>query len=305
MKFKHIPAMVKESIEFLAVKPDGIYVDATLGGGGHAATVLRKSKIQNPKSKIKIVGIDQDIEAINFAKKRLKKFGDRVIFVHNNFRDLDSILNQLKIKKVDGILLDLGVSSYQLDDPSRGFSFKTDKDIKLDMRMDRRQKLSAQDVVNDYSEEKLKRIFFELGEEPYARQIARAVVNRRQEKPIKTTNNLLDIIRGATPPKYRFSRHGHYASKIFRAIRMEVNQELKSLQEVLPQAVDRLKAGGRLVIISFHSLEDRIVKHFFRQIKNEDKVEILFKKPLQPSQGEIRLNPRSESAKMRVVEKIC
>jgi 16S rRNA (cytosine1402-N4)-methyltransferase len=170
--------------------------------------------------------------------------------------------------------------------------------------MDQGQKLSAIEVINDYSEEELKKIFFELGEEPYSRQIARAIVIRRKEKPIKTTNELLDVLRGATPPKYRFSRHSHYASKVFRALRMEVNHELSALSQALPQAVKRLKKGGRLVVISFHSLEDRIVKHFFREIKNEGIVEILTKKPLMPTSQEIALNPRAQSAKLRAIEKI-
>lgn len=289
--------MVEEVVEFLAVKSNGIYIDGTLGGGGHVQALLRQSRIS-------VIAIDQDLEAIKFAKKRLKKFGRQVVFIHDNFRNLEAILDKLGIVKVDGILLDLGVSSYQLDEPSRGFGFGGGEGSVLDMRMDQGQKLTASEVVNNYPEEELKRIFFEYGEEPFSRQIARQIVIRRQEKPIKTTNELLDAIRGATPPKYRFSRRGHYASKIFRAIRMEVNGELGALQAVLPQAVERLKKGGLLVVISFHSLEDRIVKHFFREMKNEEKVKILTKKPLTPAKKEIVLNPRSDSAKMRAAEKI-
>lgn len=312
-QFYHHPVMAEEVVEFLAVKSNGIYVDGTIGGAGHSKVMLRKSQIslarpdpaprENHKSQITIVGIDQDEEAIVAAKKRLKKYAKNIVFVHDNFRNLEMILDKLGIDEVDGILFDLGVSSYQLDKPDRGFSFKEGVESVLDMRMDQRQKLSAQDVVNNYCEEELRKIFFEYGEEPFSRQIARAIVIRRREKLIKTTNELLDAIRGATPPKYRFSRRSHYASKIFRAIRMEVNVELDALQAVLTQAVGRLKKGGRLVVISFHSLEDKIVKHFFREKKNEGAVKILTKKPLAPAREEITLNPRAKSAKMRVAEK--
>jgi 16S rRNA (cytosine1402-N4)-methyltransferase len=357
IEFKHIPVMIKGAIELLSVKPGGIYVDGTLGGGGHAQAMLGKSQITNHKSQIRIVGIDQDIEAINFAKKRLSRHVEslgmtrdrfisasigipksvearsgsarqvrndlrpQVIFVHDNFRNLEAILDKLRIDKVDGILLDLGVSSYQLDSAERGFSFRSKchseldseskkisdqvrNDILLDMRMDQRQRLAAVEVINSYSEEELSRIFFAYGEERFSRQIAREIVKRRREKQIKTANDLVSIIKSATPPGYRFSRHHHFASKIFRALRMEVNQELETLHQVLPQAVKRLKKGGRLVIISFHSLEDRIVKHFFREMKNEEIVEILTKKPLTPMSQEIRLNPRAQSAKLRAIEKI-
>lgn len=298
-QFRHIPVMPKEAIELLSINKNGIYVDGTLGGGGHSEKILEKLG-----DKGKLIGIDQDFEAITAAKKRLSKFKDKIIFVQDNFKNLDLILDNLKILKVDGIILDLGVSSYQVDNPKRGFSFKKETDAVLDMRMDQKQKLTAFDVVNYYSQEDLKSIFFELGEERYAPQIARAIVIRRQEKPIKAANDLLDVIRGATPPKYRFSRHGHFAAKIFRALRMEVNHELDVLHQVLPQAVDKLKKGGRLIVISFHSLEDRIVKHFFRDKKNEGIIEVLTKKPLVPTYQEIRLNPRAESAKLRAIEKI-
>src|SRR3990167_10054519 len=300
----HLPVMVEEAVEFLAVKRGRVYVDGTLGGGGHTATVLRKSQIQNPKSKIKIIGIDQDIEAIKFAKKRLKKYASNLIFVHNNFKNLDDILDQLKISKVDGILLDLGVSSHQIDELSRGFSFKEGADVKLDMRMDPNQKFSAVEVVNDYSEEDLRKIFFEYGEEKFSKSIAREIVKRRREKEILTADDLVKVIKSATPPKYRYSRQHHFATKIFQALRIEVNQELEALRQILPQAVERLNKNGRLVVISFHSLEDRIVKHFFREMKNEEKAKILTKKPLTPTKEEITLNPKAKSAKLRAIEKI-
>ena len=328
-QFYHHPVMVGEVVEFLKPKPGGVYVDGTLGGGGHAAAVLRKCQMSNVKCQI--IGIDQDDDAIKAAKKRLKrhaefisasgeitdrsrnKFGmttsvrddlrPQVIFVHDNFRNLEAILDKLKISEVDGILLDLGVSSHQLDEPSRGFSFKEGAESVLDMRMDQRQKLAAYEVVNNYREEELRKIFFAYGEEKFSRQIAKEIVKRRREKQIKTPNGLVEIIKSATPPKYRFSRRGHFATKIFQALRIEVNDELGALRQVLPQAVERLKKGGRLVVISFHSLEDRIVKHFFREQKVRGRIEILTKKPLTPSPKEIVLNPRAESAKMRVVEK--
>lgn len=295
-KFKHQPVMVDEVIEFLTVKSGEIYIDATLGGGGHSEALLHKSKIT-------LIAIDQDGEAIEFAKKRLKKFGDRVFFVQDNFKNLELILNKLNIDEVDGILLDLGVSSCQLDNPKRGFSFKQG-DAVLDMRMDKGQSLSALEVISSYSQEELTRIFFAYGQERFSRQIAREIVKRRGEKQIKTANDLVEIIKSATPPGYRFSRRHHFATKIFQALRIEVNQELESLEEVLPQAVRRLKKGGRLAIISFHSLEDRIVKHFFRDKKNEGMVEILTKKPITPAAQEITLNPRAESAKLRAIERI-
>lgn len=297
--FKHIPVLVQEVIEFLKIKENSLYVDGTLGGGGHSEKIIEKLGDGG-----KLIAIDQDIEALIAAKKRLSRYKNKIIFVQDNFRNLELILNQLKIDKVDGILLDLGVSSYQLDNPQRGFSFKKDADSVLDMRMDQRQKLSAIEVINNYREEELRQIFFELGEEPFSRQIARAIVIRRREKPIATANELLDIIRSATPPKYRHTRRVHYASKIFRALRMEVNHELEALRSVLPQAIKRLKKGGRLVVISFHSLEDRIVKHFFREMKNEGIVEILTKKPIAPTSEETALNPRADSAKLRAIEKI-
>ncbi|MCX6811669.1 MAG: 16S rRNA (cytosine(1402)-N(4))-methyltransferase RsmH [Candidatus Berkelbacteria bacterium] len=297
--FKHIPVMAKETIEFLAVKPDGIYIDTTLGGGGHAEKILVKLS-----DKGKLIGIDQDGEAVIAAKKKLAKYQKKTIFVHDNFKNLELILSELNVDKVNGILLDLGVSSYQLDNPERGFSFKEDADAILDMRMDQKQKLSAYEVINNYSEEELRQIFFELGEEKFSRQIAREIMKRRREKAIKTVNDLIGVIKSATPPGYRFSHRHHFASKIFRAIRIEVNHELEALREVLPQAVHRLNRGGRLVVISFHSLEDRIVKHFFREKKNEGVVDILTKKLLIPTMEEIALNPRAESAKLRAIEKI-
>ena len=318
--FFHQPVMTKEVTDFLGLKKDGIYVDATLGAGGHTEALLRELQVTNYK--LQIIAIDQDEEAINFAKKRLKKYGKNIIFIHDNFRNLNHIVTSHEhlhissvgadVGKIDGVLLDLGVSSYQFDEPSRGFSFRplsqipdqVRNDVSLDMRMDQRQSLSAYEVINNYSEADLVKIFFEFGEERFSRQIAREIVKRRQEKKIKTASDLVAIIKSATPPGYRFSQRHHFATKIFQALRIEVNQELEALKEFLPQAVECLKPGGRLVIISFHSLEDRIVKHFFREQKNQGTLNILTKKPLTPSSKEIQANPRSKSAKLRVVEKI-
>ncbi|PIZ55838.1 16S rRNA (cytosine(1402)-N(4))-methyltransferase [bacterium (Candidatus Torokbacteria) CG_4_10_14_0_2_um_filter_35_8] len=307
-KFEHIPVMPKESIELLKVRKGGTYVDGTLGGGGHSeiiASIL--------KEKGKIIGIDQDPEALKAAKNKLALYRNLIEFVYDNFRNFDNILNKLNIKLVNGVLLDLGVSTYQLKASQRGFSFSEDRNniaVCLDMRMNPNQSLTAYDVINNYSEDRLREILFKLGEEPFARSITRKIVQIRERKPIVTTNDLLEVIRSATPPKYRYSRrHGHYASKVFRAVRMEVNQELSALQEVIPQAVGRLKKGGRLVIISFHSLEDRIVKRAFRDMAStkDDKkpvVKLLTKKPLIASREEIESNPKSDSAKLRAIEKI-
>lgn len=296
---EHIPVLPKEAIEYLAVKKDGIYVDATLGDGGHSALIASQLS-----EKGKIIGIDRDLEAIIRAKAKLAKYKDKIIFVRDNFKNLDKIVSKLKIEKVDGILFDLGVSTYQLESPERGFSFSKNLDSLLDMRMDTSQKLTAQTILNEYPEEKIREILYKLGEEPYAKKIARKIVLKRKIKPIKSTNDLLEIIREATPPKYRFSRRHHYASKVFRAIRMEVNRELPALSEAIPKAVDILKSGGRLVIISFHSLEDRIVKKAFKEMVLAKKVKLLTKKPIMATSEEVKNNPKGDSAKLRAIEKI-
>ncbi len=303
-KFQHIPVLLNETINFLNCQRNNIYVDATLGGGGHCQKIAELLG-----SKGRVIGIDRDIEAIKAAKKSLKLLKDRIVFVNDNFENLDNILNNLKIDKVNGILIDLGVSSYQLESIERGFSFsESEKNLysKLDMRMDQNQLLTAYDVINKYREEQLRDILFKLGEEPYSRQITRRIVQIRAKSPIVTTNDLLAVIKSATPPKYRFSRkHGHYASKVFRGIRMEVNQELNALEKVIEPSINRLKKDGRLVIISFHSLEDRIVKHSFRAMSKEEnaKIKILTKKPVRPGDSEIEINPRARSAKLRAIEK--
>ncbi len=297
----HIPVLAKETIEFLNPLPGEIFVDCTLGGGGHAEKILEKLK-----GKGRLIGIDCDLEAIEEGKKKLKKFGDQVVFINDNFINLKNILWALKIPQVDGILFDLGVSSHQLEVPYRGFSFgEKGKEVSLDMRMNLDQNFSAYDIINFYPEKKLRELFFKLGEEPFGGKIAREIVRERERKKIKTCGELLDLIRRVTPPDYRFSRKGHWASKIFRAIRMEVNQELPNLEEALPQVLEVLKSGGRLVVISFHSLEDRIVKHQFRKWEAAGLVEILTKKPVTADAKEILENPRADSARLRAIRKVC
>jgi len=301
---EHIPVLQKEVINYLCPQKDGIYIDATLGGGGHSALIASHFGKNG-----KIFGIDQDVEAIKKAKSKLAKYGNKISYIQGNFRNLDKIILKFSIKKVDGILFDLGVSTYQLENPERGFSFSEKFNVPLDMRMDISQKLTAYDVVNGYQEERIREILYKLGEEPYAKKIAKRIVLKRKIKPIKTTGDLLETIRESTPPKYRFSRRGHYASKVFRAIRMEVNQELLALEEAIPKAVTGLKSGGRLVIISFHSLEDRIVKRTFKEMSQarENKkpiVRLLTKKPVMASPAEIKKNPKADSAKLRAVEKL-
>lgn len=302
--FLHIPVLANEVVDGLNIKKDGIYVDGTLGGGGHAALILEKL------DKGIFIGIDQDAEALAAAKENLEKYNGKVIFVKDNFVNLEDILKENGFSKVDGILLDLGVSSYQLDNLERGFSFRDSGEnlnSKLDMRMDRDQDFSAYDVVNKYNEDRLIQIFFKYGEEPFSRRIAKNIIEARRAKSLETVGELLEVIKRAMPPKYRFSKKaGNWASKIFRAIRMEVNDELHVIEEVIPQAVDCLNSGGRLAIITFHSLEDRIVKHMFRDMASGDhpKVKLITKKPVLPAESEIDVNRRSESAKLRIVEAI-
>jgi len=297
----HTPVLLNETLRFLDPKPGEVFVDCTLGGGGHAEKILEKIGTTG-----RLVGIDQDPVAIKESKERLNKYSDQVISVNDNFINLKNILTNLGILEVGGILLDLGVSTYQLETPERGFSFgEKGTDAPLDMRMNPFQQLRAYDVINYYPEKRLREIFFKLGEEPFSAKIARLVAQERDRKKIETCGELVDIIRRATPPKYRFSReHGHWASKIFRALRMEVNQELPVLEETLPQALECLKQGGILEVISFHSLEDRVVKHQFLEWESTGLVEILTPKPVTATPEEIATNPKSDSAKLRAIKKI-
>ncbi|GIM27989.1 ribosomal RNA small subunit methyltransferase H [Clostridium polyendosporum] len=310
MSFKHISVMLNECIDALNIRQDGIYVDCTLGGAGHSSHIVKKLS-----SKGTLIGIDQDKDALKAASERLKDF-DNVIFVHNNFYNIDSILNDLEIEKVDGILMDLGVSSYQLDTGERGFSYM--KDAPLDMRMNRENSLSAFEIVNDYSEDELYRIIKEYGEERFAKRIANFITKEREKKTIETTFELVDIIKAAIPAKMR--REGpHPAKRTFQAIRIEVNKELEILNKAIRDGIERLNKGGRMAIITFHSLEDRIVKNVFKNLENPcscpkefpvcicgntPKVKVITRKPLDPTEKEVEENPRSRSAKLRVVEKI-
>ncbi|MBU5487569.1 16S rRNA (cytosine(1402)-N(4))-methyltransferase RsmH [Clostridium sp. MSJ-8] len=310
MEFKHVSVLLNECLEALDIKENGIYVDCTLGGAGHSSEILKRLS-----NKGTLVGIDQDTDALKAAGERLKQYNN-VRYVHNNFYNIDSILEELNIPKVDGILMDLGVSSYQLDEAERGFSYM--KDAPLDMRMNKDNDFSAYDVVNNYSEEELYRIIKDYGEERFAKRIANFIVNRRKEKAIETTLELVDIIKAAIPAKAR--RDGpHPAKRTFQAIRIEVNSELTILNKAIEDGVNRLNEGGRMAIITFHSLEDRIVKLKFRELANpctcpkefpicvcgkKPLVKLVSRKAIEPSKEEVDENPRSRSAKLRVIERI-
>jgi 16S rRNA (cytosine1402-N4)-methyltransferase len=303
---KHIPVLLNETIELLDIKPDGIYVDMTLGGGGHSQEIL--NKLHNGR----LFGFDQDVFAINKANERFKK-NSNFKAINSNFIYAKEKLNEIGIFEVDGILFDLGVSSFQFDMPERGFSYRFD--APLDMRMNQQDSLSAFEVVNNYDYEDLVRIFFEYGEEKYSKLIVRKIVQARELKPIETTFELVDIIKSALPAK-ELSKKGHPAKKIFQALRIEVNQELVILEKALTNAIDLLKVGGRLAVITFHSLEDRIVKQLFRNlstidipkgvpiiVEEEPLIKLINRKVITASESELANNNRSHSAKLRVVEK--
>ena len=310
MEFVHKSVLLKETIDGLKIKPDGIYVDGTLGGGGHASEVARRLS-----DKGSIIGIDQDAAAIEAAGIRLKDFGEKVTIVKSNYCDMKSQLGKLGIDKVDGIVLDLGVSSYQLDTAERGFSYR--EDAPLDMRMDRRQKMTARDIVNDYEERELYRVIRDYGEDKFAKNIAKHIVAARQKAPIETTGQLTEIIRASIPMKFQ-KKSGHPAKRTFQAIRIELNQELEVLKNSLDAMIDLLNPGGRLCIITFHSLEDRIVKSAFRKNENPctcpsdfpvcvcgkiSKGSIITRKPILPSKEEMEENSRAKSAKLRIFER--
>ena len=309
MEFKHKSVLLNETIDGLNIKPDGIYVDGTLGGGGHAYEVCRRLG-----EKGSIIGIDQDAAAIEAASARLKDFGEKVTIVRSNYCDMKSKLHELGIDKVDGIVLDLGVSSYQLDTAERGFSYR--EDAPLDMRMDTRQKMTARDIVNDYTEADLYRVIRDYGEDKFAKNIAKHIVQARAVKPVETTAELSEIIRASIPMKFQ-KKSGHPAKRTFQAIRIELNRELDVLRDSLDDMIDLLNTGGRLCIITFHSLEDRIVKSAFRKNENpctcppdfpvcvcgkKSKGSIITKKPILPSEEELEYNSRSKSAKLRIFE---
>lgn len=311
MEFAHIPVMLDECLEGLNIKADGIYVDGTVGGAGHSIEIVKRLSGNG-----RLICVDKDEDALKAAGERLAPFGDRVTFIHDDYKNLVAELDSIGVGKVDGILLDLGVSSYQLDNAERGFSYM--KDAPLDMRMDRSQRISAYEVVNGYSESELARILFDYGEEKLARQIARNIVRARAEKPIETTLELAKIVEDTYPAKTRW-KFGHPAKRTFQAIRIEVNDELSSLGEAVTQMARRLEKGGRMAVITFHSLEDRIVKSAFKELSlactcppdfpvcvcgKVQEVELVNKKPIVASEGELEKNSRSQSAKLRVIEKL-
>jgi len=306
----HKPVLLKECIEGLNIKPEGIYLDGTLGRAGHSLEIVKRL------SSGRLIAIDRDMTAIEESRKTLEPFMDRVTLVHGNFRDLKSILDGLNIDRVDGMLFDLGVSSPQLDDKERGFSYMAD--APLDMRMDKGETLSAYEVVNGWDEQRLRKILFEYGEERYAARIAEAIVKRRQRKPIETTLELVEIIKSAMPAAALREKQ-HPAKRSFQAIRIAVNDELGSISDMLSDAVDRLRAGGRLAVISFHSLEDRLVKNAMQSGEKgctcpkdfpvcvcgfKPKLKVITRKPITASEEEIRENPRARSAKLRIAERI-
>lgn len=310
MEFRHESVLLKETVDGLMIKPDGTYVDGTLGGGGHSLEVCRRLG-----SKGSIIGIDQDAAAIEAAGIRLKDFKEKVTVVRSNYCGMKSKLHELGIDKVDGIMLDLGVSSYQLDTAERGFSYR--EDAPLDMRMDTRQKMTARDIVNGYSETELYRVIRDYGEDKFAKNIAKHIVLARGKEPVDTTGKLAEIIKGAIPMKYQ-KKSGHPAKRTFQAIRIELNRELEVLRDSLDDMIELLNPQGRLCIITFHSLEDRIVKGAFRRAENPctcppdfpvcvcgnvSKGRIVTKKPILPGKEEQEKNSRSKSAKLRIFER--
>lgn len=311
MEFKHKSVLLFETIDHLNIKPDGIYVDGTLGGGGHSFQILKQLGDGG-----RLIGIDQDEDALKAAGERLAIFEDKVTTVRSNYCHMKQVLADLGIDKVSGIVLDLGVSSYQLDEPERGFTYR--EDVPLDMRMDRRQAKTAKNIVNEYSEMELFRIIRDFGEDKFAKNIAKHIVAARQKKEIETTGELIEIIKAAIPAKVR-ATGGHPAKKTFQAIRIELNAELEVLQNSLDDMIDLLEDGGRICIITFHSLEDRIVKTIYKTNENpctcpshfpvcvcgkKPKGKVITRKPIVPSEEELEYNSRSKSSKLRVFERI-
>ncbi len=311
MEFNHYSVLLRETIENLNVRPDGIYVDGTLGGGGHACEVLKRLG-----SGGRLIGIDQDADAIRAAGERLAQFGDKATLIRSNYADMKECLSDIGIQKVDGIVLDLGVSSFQLDTPERGFTYRN-PDAPLDMRMDDRQTQTAKDIINGYSEMELYRIIRDYGEDRFAKNIAKHIVRARAEKEISTAGELAEIIQASIPRKVQ-ATGGHPAKRTFQAIRIELNHELEVLKDNLDTMIELLAPGGRICVITFHSLEDRIVKANFKRNENPctcpsdfpvcvcgkvSKGKVITKKPILPSEEELAENTRSKSAKLRVFEK--
>lgn len=309
MEFNHKSVLLDEVIEGLAIKPDGIYVDGTLGGAGHGSQVCKRLGKHG-----RLIGIDQDADAIAASTERLSPYGDKVQIVRSNYADMVNVLRELGISKVNGITLDLGVSSFQLDTAERGFSYR--EDAPLDMRMDDRQEITAATVVNEYTESELFHVIRKYGEDKFAKNIAKNIVAERQKEPVLTTGRLAEIVSRSIPMKMK-KQGGHPAKRTFQAIRIEVNQELNVLEQNISDMIDLLAPGGRFCIITFHSLEDRIVKNAFREAENpcicppdfpvcvcgkESKGKVITRKPKLPSDEEMEINPRSKSAKLRIFE---
>ncbi len=311
MDFSHYPVMLSECIEGLDIKPNGIYVDCTAGGGGHSEEILKS--LENGK----LISIDQDDNALDACKKRFLQYGEKSILVKSNFSELQSVLDDLKIDHIDGVIMDLGVSSHQLDTPERGFSYNCNAN--LDMRMNPLAPLSAYDVVNTYSENELKRIISEYGEEKFAHIIARNIVKEREIAPISTTSELVEVIKKSIPTGAAKKEAQHPAKRTFQAIRIEVNHELDVIKPAIDAAISRLNVGGRIVIMTFHSLEDRIVKSSFNAYAqgcicpkdfpicvcgNKPKIKIINKKPITATEDELNKNSRSKCAKLRIAERL-
>lgn len=311
MTYSHEPVMLSECIEYLNIRPDGIYLDGTLGGGGHSREIARRLEAGG-----RLISVDRDERALSRAGERLREFGGLITFCHGNFRDLNMIMDSLGIEKADGMLFDLGVSSPQLDETQRGFSYTLD--APLDMRMDETESLTAFEIVNEWPEERLKRILYDFGEERYAPRIAANILRRREQQEIRTTLELVDVIRQAMPAAALREKQ-HPAKRSFQAIRIAVNDELEAISDMMSQAVERLNPGGRLAVISFHSLEDRIVKNAIASQEKgctcppdfpvcvcgfQQKLRPVGKKPMTPSDEEIERNPRARSAKLRVAERV-
>lgn len=311
MEFKHVPILLDECIENLNIRPGRIYVDCTVGGAGHSREIVKK--IEDGK----LICFDQDETALNVAKKRLEDYSDRVVFIKDNFKNIKKDLQNIGIEKVDGILMDIGVSSYQIDEDKRGFSYM--HDAQLDMRMDQSNPISAKDIVNTYSKEDLENIIFKYSDEKWAKRIAEFICKEREIKPIETTFELVDVIEKAIPKKVRMNQKGHSSKKTFQAIRIEVNKELDVLEKAVGDCIDLLNLGGRICIITFHSLEDKICKEIFKDrqrgcicppeipvcvCNHKPEIKILTRKPIEPSKEELKQNSRARSAKLRVAEKI-
>ncbi|MDF2546900.1 MAG: rsmH [Anaerosolibacter sp.] len=311
MSFEHVSVLLHETIHGLNIKSTGVYVDGTLGGAGHASKICEKLDSNGT-----FIGVDQDQEALRVSGERLGKYSNKKHLVHSNFSNIKEVLDELGIPKIDGMIMDIGVSSYQLDEGSRGFSYM--QDAPLDMRMDVTKDFSASDIVNEYDEEELTRIIYEYGEEKWAKRIANFIIKERNNKPIETTGELVEVIKKAIPAAAR--RDGpHPAKRTFQAIRIEVNNELGILQQTIHDITERLNVGGRICIITFHSLEDRIVKNTFRDLSTACKcppeypicrcngkasLKVITRKPILPSENELEINPRSRSAKLRIAEKV-